>query len=143
MNPRFEFLEHISDAYVAAYGRDVKEAFENAALGMFEVMTDTNKIEQKIEEEIQVEGYDEKALLYNWLEQLLLRFEIDRRLYSRFEVTELLQSDKNWRLRAKVFGEPFDSAKHESRVEIKAVTYHRMEVKEEGDKCVLKFILDL
>ena len=30
----FEFLEHMADAYIAAYGKDLAEAFENAALAM-------------------------------------------------------------------------------------------------------------
>ena len=41
MKKRFEFLEHTADAYIIAYGKDLAEAFENAALAMFEVMTNT------------------------------------------------------------------------------------------------------
>ena len=143
MEPKFEFLEHVADAYVAAYGRSLYEAFQNAAFAMFELMTDTRKIEQRVKDEVTVEGWDEKALLYNWLEQLLLKFEIEGNLYSRFEISELVRSDKGWRLKATVFGEPFKSAKHESRVEIKAVTYHQMEIDQKDDGYVLRFILDL
>ena len=51
---RFEFLEHTGDAYIAAYGKTLEEAFENAALATFEVMTDVEKVEPipiKIEKE--------------------------------------------------------------------------------------------
>jgi SHS2 domain-containing protein len=143
MKPKFEFLEHVADAYVAAYGQSVSEAFQNAALAMFEVMTDTGKVEPKIREEVVVEERDEKALLYSWLEQLLLKFEIESKLYSRFDVSEILQTDKGWRLRATIFGELFDPTKHESKVEVKAVTYHQMEIGQWNDGYVLKFILDL
>lgn len=128
MKPKFEFLEHVADAYVAAYGQSVSEAFQNAALAMFEVMTDTGKVEPKIREEVVVEEGDEQALLYSWLEQLLLKFEIESKLYSRFDVSEILQTDKGWRLRATIFGEQFDPTKHESKAEVKAVTYHQMEI---------------
>jgi len=143
MKPKFEFLEHVADAYVAAYGQSVSEAFQNAALAMFEVMTDTGKVEPKIREEVVVEEGDEQALLYSWLEQLLLKFEIESKLYSRFDVSEILQTDKGWRLRATIFGELFDPAKHESKAEVKAVTYHQMEIGQWNDGYVLKFILDL
>jgi SHS2 domain-containing protein len=143
MKPKFEFLEHVADAYVAAYGQSVSEAFQNAALAMFEVMTDTGKVEPKIREEVVVEEGDEQALLYSWLEQLLLKFEIESKLYSRFDVSEILQTDKGWRLRATIFGEQFDPTKHESKVEVKAVTYHQMEIGQWNDGYVLKFILDL
>jgi len=143
MRPKFEFLEHLADAYVAARGRSLEEAFENAALAMFDVMTDTQKVESRIKDEIIVEEHDQMALLYSWLERLLLKFEIERNLYSRFEVGKILQTDKSWRLHATIFGERFDPTKHVSRVEIKAVTYHQMEIGREDDGYLLKFILDL
>ena len=40
---RFEFLEHTADVYIRAYGKTMEEAYENAALAMFEVMTDLIK----------------------------------------------------------------------------------------------------
>jgi len=143
MERKFKFLEHVADAYVAAYGRSLAEAFQNAALAMFELMTDASKIEPRIEEEIVVEEWDEKALLYSWLEQLLLKFEIEGKLLSEFKISELVQTEKGWRLQAKVSGELFDPKKHESRVEIKAVTYHQMEIGRRDDTYVVKFILDL
>lgn len=143
MRRKFEFLEHVADAYIAAYGQSIQEAFENAALAMFEVMTDTGKVVSRVEDEVVIEEYDQKALLYSWLEQLLLKFELEGRLYSRFQVTELQETKKGWRLCAVVSGEQFDPSKHESKVEIKAVTYHQMEIRREGDGYVLRFILDL
>jgi len=143
MKPKFELLEHLADAYVAAHGQSLEEAFENAALAMFEVMTDTQKVKTTIKDDVTIEEYDQKALLYSWLEQLLLKFEIEGKLYARFEVKRLLQTSNGWRLSATVFGERFDPTKHVSRVEVKAVTYHQMEISREDDGYVVKFILDL
>ena len=42
---KFELLEHTADIYVAAYGVNMAEAFENAATAMFEVITDIAKVE--------------------------------------------------------------------------------------------------
>ena len=41
---KFEYLEHTADVYIAAHGATMEEAFGNAALAMFEVMTDTEKM---------------------------------------------------------------------------------------------------
>jgi len=41
---QFDFLEHTADAYIAAYGKTLDEAFENAALAMFEIITDIKTI---------------------------------------------------------------------------------------------------
>jgi SHS2 domain-containing protein len=141
---RFEFLEHMADVYVAAYGGDLNEAFENAALAMFETMTDTADVEPKIEENVEVEGEDEYSLLYNWLEDLLVRFEVENMLYSKFEIQNICKrNDGKFTLKAKIYGEPFNPEKHKQKVGIKAVTYHRMEIKEENDKVTVKFILDI
>jgi len=140
---KFEFLEHTADAYIAAYGKSLAEAFENAALAMFETMTDTSKVEPKIEDEIEVEGFDEQSLLYNWLESLIVKFEMTGNLYSKFKITDIEKTEGGFRLKAKVWGEQFNPEKHPQKVGIKAVTYHRMEIKKEPEKVTVKFLLDL
>jgi len=140
---KFEFLEHTADAYVAAYGKSLAEAFENAALAMFEVMTDTGKVEPKVEEEIEVEGEDEKALLYSWLEALIVKFDTTGNLYSSFEIKKIEQTPEGFKLKAKVYGEPFNPEKHSQKVGIKAITYHQMEILKKHDKITVKFILDI
>jgi len=143
MKRGFEFLEHTADVYVAAYGKDLAEAFENAALAMFEVMTDVKNVDPRIEENVEVEAYDKQALLYGWLEDLLVRFELSGMLYSRFKVLEIEGKKNSLRLKAKIWGEPFDENKHIQKVGVKAITYHRMEIIEKPGKVTLKFILDI
>ena len=84
---KFEFLEHTADVYIKALGKTMEEAYENAALAMFEVMTDTDKVAQLQEETLDVEAEDQYALLYNWLEALLVKFETENMLYSKFQIT--------------------------------------------------------
>ena len=140
---RFEFLEHTADAYVAAYGRNLIEAFENAAVAMFEVMTDVKKVSARIEATVEVVAEDEYALLYSWLEALLVKFETEQMLCSKFKILKLEKTSKGFVLQAQVWGESFNPAKHSQKVGVKAVTYHRMEIIKERNKVTLKFILDI
>jgi SHS2 domain-containing protein len=140
---RFEFLEHTADAYVAAYGRTLEEAFENAALATFEVMTDTSKISQTLEDDVEIEAPDEQALLYSWLERLIVDFETKGNLYSGFKISKIDKTSNGFRLRAKIYGEPYNPEKHPTKVGIKAVTYHRMEINKQPNKVSVKFILDI
>jgi len=140
---KFKFLDHKADAYVAAYGKTMEEAFENAALATFEVMTDTTKVGSTFEEIVEVEGFDEKALFYNWLETLLVKFDIAGNLYTKFNVEKIRRTPTGLKLKARIYGEIFDPEKHPSRVGVKAVTYHRMEIVEEKHQTVVKFILDI
>ncbi len=140
----FEFLEHTADLYIAAYGENLEEAFENAACAMFEGMTDLEKVQAKLEESVTVEGYDEQALLYNWLEALLVKFDVTGSLYSRFEIAKIEHTSSGFRLKAKIWGEPFNREKHLSKVGVKAVTYHQMEISRDAwGEVAVRFILDI
>ncbi|MEM2947120.1 MAG: archease [Candidatus Bathyarchaeia archaeon] len=139
----FEFLEHMADAYIAAHGRNLAEAFENAAAAMFEVMTDVEKVNPEVEDYVEVEAADEYALLYNWLEELLVKSEVKGMLYSEFKVSELTRTANGFRLKAKIRGEKFNPGRHPQKVGVKAVTYHQMEINKKPNKTTVKFILDI
>jgi SHS2 domain-containing protein len=140
---KFEFLEHTADAYIAAHGKTLEEAFENAALAMFEVMTDTKKVSADVEDCVEVEAEDEYSLLYSWLEALLVNFETKNMLYSKFQIVGIDEIAEGFRIKATVWGEKFNADKHAQKVGVKAVTYHRMEILKELDKVTLEFILDI
>ncbi len=140
---KFEFLEHTADVYIAAYGTTLAEAFENAALAMFEVITDTDKVSPDIEDSVEVEAEDEYALLYSWLEALLVKFETKNMLYSKFKISRLQENSDGFRIKATVWGEKFNAEKHTQKVAVKAVTYHRMKIVKEIDTVTLEFILDI
>ncbi len=140
---KFEFLEHTADVYVRAHGKTMEEAFENSALAMFETISDTDKIAQMESDSLEVEAEDQYALLYNWLEALLVNSETKGMLYSKFQIIKLKENDDGFKINAKVWGEKFNSKKHPQKVAVKAVTYHRMVVIHEVDKVILEFILDI
>ncbi|MBX5320970.1 MAG: archease [Candidatus Bathyarchaeota archaeon] len=139
----YRFLEHTADTYIAAYGKNLAEAFENAAAAMFEVMTDIEKVTPEIEDHVEVAAEDEQALLYSWLEALLVKSEINEMLYSKFEIFELTKTADEFKLKAKIWGEKFNAKKHVQKVGVKAVTYHQMEIIKEPAKTTVKFILDI
>jgi SHS2 domain-containing protein len=140
---KFEFLEHTADVYIRAYGKTMEEAYENSALAMFEVMTDTDKVAQTREQNLAVEAEDQYALLYNWLEALLVKFETEGMFYSKFQITDWKETQEIFKFKAKVWGEKFDPQKHPQKVGVKAVTYHRMMIIREKNQVVLEFILDI
>lgn len=138
---KFEFFEVTADVGYKAYGKTLEEAFENAALAMFEVITDTSKIEHEIERKIEVESEDECALLYDWLSEFLVLLDVDYLIFSKFEV-KIEKKEDGFSLKGTAWGEEFDSEIHESRAEVKAVTYHLMNVKRDNGVMV-QVILDI
>jgi SHS2 domain-containing protein len=140
---KFEILEHTADVYIAAYGDSLAEAFGNAALAMFETMTDTAKIAPVQKDVVEVEAEDEYALLYSWLEALLVKFEVNGLLYSQFNVESIKDCKDGFKLKATVCGEPFNAKKHPQKVGVKAITYHQMEFIKTPEKVTLMFLLDI
>ena len=140
---KFEFREHTADILIAAHGQNMEEAYENAALAMFEVMTDTAKVNPAEEDTVEVEEEDEYALLYSWLEALLVKFEVKGMLYSKFKISSFEDKPEGLKLKAAIWGEKFNPEKHPQKVAVKAITYHRMEIIKEIDKVTLEFILDI
>jgi SHS2 domain-containing protein len=138
---KFEFFEVTADVGYKAYGNTLEEAFENAALAMFEVITDTSKIEHEIERKIEVESEDECALLYDWLSEFLVMLDVDFLIFSKFKV-KIEKKEEGFSLKGTAWGEEFNPEIHESRAEVKAVTYHMMDVKQD-DGNMVQVILDI
>jgi SHS2 domain-containing protein len=143
MKARFTFLEHTADALVEAYGKSIEEAFESAGMAFTDVMTTLETVEPKTEANFVLQAQDEDALLYSWLEELLLEFELKEMFYSRFEVLSITETDEGFKLTAKAWGEVYCPYKHVSKVGVKAATYHQMKIIKEKDNVVLRFLLDI
>ena len=103
----------------------MNEAFENAGLAIFNIISDTSGIDALKEIEFEVTSEDEVSLLYDYLEELLFYHEIEFMLFSEFHV----EIDDDLHLKAKIIGEEIDWDKHERKTEIKAITFHMMDVK--------------
>jgi len=128
---KFEFLDiTTADIAFAAYGHDLKELFVNSATALFEVMTDTSKINPDIKKKVDVKGHDMKSLMFNWLSELIFLSSSEHMIFSKFNLD---LDEKELKIRAKCYGESIDTDRHEMRTEVKAATYHKMEIKKNGE----------
>jgi len=128
---------------VEAWGETIEEAFSQGGLALFETMLDTRSVNPTTREEIQTAGHDEKELLYNYLEELLLLFEVKQLALGDFTVSSITPTHGEIRLKGKAGGEPYDRAKHNGKVEVKGITYHLMEIEKRPGKVTVRFLLDL
>jgi SHS2 domain-containing protein len=123
---KYELIDHTADIAIKAYGKNLSEAFENAAKAMFDIITDSSEVESIGQYDIELEAPDLEQLLVDWLSELLYLNTARNQVFGFFKV-EL--DEKNIKLKAKVFGDKFDLSKHKIGAEIKAVTYHMLEVR--------------
>ena len=142
-HPRYRLLPHMADAFVEVQAPTLAGVFEEAAFAMFDVMTDPTVIERSFVDQFEVTSHDEISLFHDWLEQLLLKFDLDGKVYSVFHVEKIDPQNGNLCLAAKAQGGLFERGRHPAKVEIKAVTYHRMEISATPEGYVARYILDL
>jgi SHS2 domain-containing protein len=138
----YRFLEHRTDALILAEGRDLNQAFANAGLALVDTMVTLDTVAGNRRERLRARGRDLRALLYNWLELLLLRVVRDGRVYSGFDV-RVTGYPRGHRLAGIGLWEPLQPQKHLPKVEVKAPTYHLMEVRALPGHATLRFLLDL
>ena len=124
----FEFFEVTADVGFRAHGQNLEEAFENAALAVFYTITDTKKINKRLSKRITIESEDEKALLYDWLTELLYLHDSEYLVFYKFRVKIRREKTDKYVLEADASGEEFNPSIHEIRDEVKAVTFHLMEI---------------
>jgi len=136
---RFEVLDHTADIGLVVYGENLKALFENAGEAFFHLITDLRKVRRRVERRIKIGGESLDRLMVDWLSELLYLHDVENLLFKGFKVESIGEDG----LMAVVKGEPFQQRIHVIKTEVKAVTYHRIEVRQEKGGWKAQVILDL
>ena len=137
--PGFEIVEHTADIGIRVRGRNPKELFINAALGMCAIMTDPARVSPDRVEPIEVEAESLPELLVAWLNEIIYMIEAKEMLFSHYEIASLTPT----RLAGTIAGETFDPDKHDLKIQIKACTYHELKVGKENSNWFGQVIFDI
>lgn len=138
---KYEIFEHTADVGIIAYGKNLTEAFENAATGMFSIITEMEKVETIGEYRVVIEASDLEQLLVDWLSELLYIHIVKQVMFCDFDV-EIEEIKGKWRLKGDAFGENYDPKKHPYHTEIKAITHHLLEIKK-NDVYRIQILFDI
>jgi SHS2 domain-containing protein len=136
---RFEILDHTADIGLVIYGENLKALFENAGEAFFRLITDLRKVRRRVERRINIGGESLDRLMVDWLSELLYLHDVENLLFQGFKVESVGKDG----LKAIVKGEVFREGVHVIKTEVKAVTYHRIEVRQEKGGWRAQVILDL
>ena len=136
---RFTILEHPSDLGIEARGGTLATAFENAAAGMMSVILDTSTVVAHETRPVEIYGSDREQMLVRWLSEVLYLYDGQRFAAAEFSLQELTPTH----LRATIRGEPLDAERHRTKVDVKAVTYHQLEVHDSGQRAFVRVFLDI
>ncbi len=135
----YEQIDHTADVGFKVYGRTLAELFENAAFALFDIMFNLQTVTARDERRFEIESTDLEALLVDWLSELNFLFYTEGMVFKEFHVLKL--SDRA--VVAEARGEPYDPERHEIFTEVKAVTYHGLEINQTDEGWEAQVILDL
>jgi len=125
----WEHFEHEADIGVRGIGRDMAEAFAAAALAMTAIITDPAGVHPAQHIHAACREADPELLLVDWLNQVIYEMATRGMLFSRFEV----HIADGGELRAELYGEGVDRARHSPAVEVKGATYTALSVRRRED----------
>lgn len=124
----WEHFEHGADVGVRGWGPTREQAFEQAALALANVITDTATVEPRERALITCEAPDDALLLVDWLDALVFETATRGMLFGGFAVRI-----EHHTLRGEAWGEAIDPARHDVTVEVKGATHTALEVAEHQD----------
>ena len=140
---KYKFLEDIAIADIAyeAYGKDLNELFENAAMAIFELSAEIKTVESKEKIEFELENEKLDNLLYDFLSEIL--FLKDSKYMVFKEVKVDLKEGKPNKLKAVMHGDTINSNNQHLENDIKAVTMHMFELKKGKDGYTARIVVDI
>lgn len=135
----YETFDHTADLGLRIRAADLNELFAEAACALFAVLVEDLATVAPVQRlDLTIAGSDREYLLFDWLKELLYRFEVEHLLLSRFLVQVGADS-----LHGSAWGEPIDRQRHELAHEVKAITYHGLRVEPTPDGWLAEVIVDI
>lgn len=131
---RYELVDHTADMMVRAYGDTLEECFANAAFALFDQTVDLSGVGTGESVEVRVTGIDDEDRLFSFLSEMLYIEDADNLILKEFDVR--FEGDD---VVCDARGEHLDRSRHRVRSEVKAVTYHMMEVDRESPSVTVLF----
>jgi len=136
---KYTVIEHTADTGIEVEGKSLEELFALAGCAMFDLMVDVACVEPEQEAKVSIEADSLEELLVTWLNELLFRSEVSGMFFSRFEVSSI----KNNHMKAIIKGEPYDEKRHSIGQNIKAATYHELQVARKNRGWLARVIFDI
>jgi SHS2 domain-containing protein len=135
----YKLINHTADLGIHVFGTDPVELFANAAFATFDMLTEIDSLKSLKTTNLKVTGDDWSDLMVNWLRELLYLWNGKELLVKKAQILALSEKE----LSANVELDPFDPDRHEIKIEIKAVTYHQIQVSSSPQGWEAKIIFDV
>ena len=138
-HPYYKILDHTADLGIEVKGKDLPTLFKNAGYALLDIMVSGKSPEMAKTMNLTITGTDLPDLMVRWLGEILYLFEGEGLVSASINIHSLSNSNLEASLHTVTFNPEF----HQVLTEVKAVTYHRIEVVQKGSVWKASVIFDL
>lgn len=138
----YKFFDHTADVMFEAEGKDLGGLFEAAGLATEETQVGLSTVDPKEKRVLVLEKDSLEMLLFDFLQELIFLKDAELLIFSKIKA-DVKKTKGIYKLTAELSGEKIDPKKHELKVDVKAVTLHRFEVKKAAKGWFCRVILDI
>jgi SHS2 domain-containing protein len=128
-----EWLDHGADVGLRTTGSSIEEVFCEAARGLFSCMIELEYVRPQTEHRVEVAAATRRALLVEWLADLLAQKELSGLVFSRFDVVVSGDETTGMLAHGRALGERLDPRRHGIGTEVKGISHLGLEVRRQDD----------
>ncbi len=134
----YKYIDHTADLGIEVEAHSIEELFINTARAIFETQI-KGRISKKEKINFEIRSVSLDELLIQWCRELLYNFAVKGFIPAEYNI----KINPDYELKAKLDGDIFDKNKHQIKLEIKNVTYHKLNVKKINDHYLAQVIFDV
>jgi SHS2 domain-containing protein len=131
----FEEISHTADWSIRVWAEDLAKLLTESARGMYALANAEANKASRVKRELSLEAVDAESLLVAFLEELLYLSESEGLIFDQFKIMQLTER----KLNAMMEG----GALRSQEKEIKAVTFHNLEIRESERGLEVEIVFDV
>lgn len=143
MGWNYKFVDHTADIAFDVDADKLNELFIASAHAWRESISDDCNLNENNEKLIKLDEDSLEVLLVSFLSELNYLFQSESWAMNSIHSIQIIKEKNNWHLRARILGSNFNRNQMQLKAEIKAITYHQMEIKEQHGKFSTRIVFDI
>lgn len=139
----FKILAHTADIALEVQAHDLNALFIDAANGWKNIVVENSETQLRNVRKVKLTSLEAEDLLVQWLSELNYFLTVHQWIMHEIKRLNIRTTEDRWTLEAEVGGETLDSERHYIYCDIKAVTYHQLNIEKIANRYQTRIIFDL
>jgi SHS2 domain-containing protein len=125
---KFHEIDHTADIGIIATGSTLEEVFATAAFGMLSIIYDELPAQTQLIRTLELQESNLVELIVRWLSEINYQLMVNHFLPVHIRQLQIKEINRRYNLQAQLAGLDSMHLRESIRREIKAVTYHQLEL---------------